>query len=131
MQLVLYDDDFGTVNPLGNKVSKYKVPAFYFVLGNIPAKYHSCLNDINSVLLSPPALNQKYGYQEIFLPSLDDIKLETPRLKIKFEGQEHIFWGTVSVVVADNLAAHALGGFFVILILLTNFVDFAVVLKIN
>ena len=131
MQLVLYDDDFGTVNPLGNKVSKYKVPAFYFVLGNIPAKYHSRLNDINSVLLSPPALIQKYGYQEIFLPSLDDIKLETPRLKIKFEGQEHIFRGTVSVVVADNLAAHALGGFFVILILLTNFVDFAVVLKIN
>ena len=87
MQLVLYDDDFGTVNPLGNKVSKYKVPAFYFVLGNIQAKYHSRLNDINSVLLSPPALIQKYGYQEIFLPSLDDIKLET----LKFEGQEHIF----------------------------------------
>ena len=127
MQLVLYDDDFGTVNPLGNKVSKYKVPAFYFVLGNIQAKYHSRLNDINSVLLSPPALIQKYGYQEIFLPSLDDIKLQT----LKFEGQEHIFRGTVSVVVADNLAAHALGGLFVILILLTNFVDFAVVLKIN
>ena len=39
LQLILYHDDFETVNPLGNKVVKYKVSAFYFVLGNIPAKY--------------------------------------------------------------------------------------------
>ena len=62
LQLVLYYDNFGTVDPLGNKVSKYKVPAFYFVLGNIPAKYRSRLNDINLVLLCPSALVQKYGY---------------------------------------------------------------------
>ena len=32
LKLVLYHD-FGTVNPLGNKVSMYKVSAFYFVIG--------------------------------------------------------------------------------------------------
>ena len=79
-QLVLYHD-FGTVNPLGNKVSKYKVSAFYFVLGNIQAKYRSRLNNRNLVLLSPSALVQRYGYQDILLPLLDDIKtLETSRL---------------------------------------------------
>ena len=31
LQLVLYHDDFGTANPLENKVSKYKASAFYFV----------------------------------------------------------------------------------------------------
>ena len=53
LQFILYHDDFGTINPSGKKVSKYKVSAFYFVLRNIPAKYRSCLNDINLVLVSP------------------------------------------------------------------------------
>ena len=35
------------------------------------------------------------------------------------------------MVIADSLAAHALGGFFVILVLLTDFVDFVIVLKNN
>ena len=87
LQLVLYYDNFGTVDPLGNKVSKYKVSAFYFVLGNIPAKYRLRLNYINLVLLCPSALVQKYEYQKILLPLLDDIKiLETSGLKTKFEG---------------------------------------------
>ena len=102
---------------------------FYFVLGNIPAKYRSRLNDINLGLLSPSALVKKYGYQEILPPLLDDIKiLETSGLNIKFEGQEHIFRGTVSMVVADDLAAHALEvAFFIILVLLTDFVYFLVI----
>lgn len=66
------------------------------------------------------------------LPLLDDIKLlETLGLKVKFEGQEHTSHATVYMAVANNLAAHALGGFFVILVLLTEFADFLTVLKIN
>ena len=37
LEIILYHDDFGTVNPLGNKVSKYKISAFYFLIGNIPS----------------------------------------------------------------------------------------------
>ena len=109
IQLTLYHDDFETVNPLGNKVVKYKVSAF-FVLGNIPAKYRSRLNDINLLLLSPSALVQKYGYKEILQPVLNNIlTLETTGIEIKLGGQEHTFLGAVSMVGADNLAAHALG----------------------
>ena len=75
------------------------------------------------VLLYPSAFVQKYGYQEILLLLLDDKKnLETSGLKIKFEGQEYIFCGKISMFVVHNLVAHALGGFFVILVLLTDFV---------
>ena len=52
LEIILHHDDFGTVNPLGNKVSKYKISAFYFVLGNIPSKFRSRLNDINLLLIS-------------------------------------------------------------------------------
>ena len=57
--------------------------------------------------------------------------METLGLKVKFEGQEHTSHATAYMVVANNLAAHALGGFFVILVLLTEFADFLTVLKIN
>ena len=43
---------------------------------------------MNLVLLSPSALVQNYGSQEILIPLLYDINiLETSGLKIRFEGQ--------------------------------------------
>ena len=46
-------------------------------------------------------------------PRLDDLrKLETEGIYAKFDNWVHQFYGTLTMVVADNLAAHALGGFF-------------------
>ena len=116
LQLILYQDDFSTVNLLWNKVFKYKVSASYFGLGNTPrTNYRSHLNYTNLLLSSPSALVQKYSHKEILQPVLDNLLiLETTGIEIKLGGQEHTFLGTVSMVVADNLTAHALGGFIVI-----------------
>ena len=55
----------------------------------------------------------KYGYKIILVPLLDDIKkLETEGIQVMFEGNQHHFFGTVSMLIADNLAAHAIGGYF-------------------
>ena len=108
----MYHDDFGVSNPLGNKIKKYKTSAFYFVLGNIPTKYRSHLKDIQLALLFPSELTGKYGYESLLQPLIEDI-LETTGIEITFEGRTHIFRGTIMMVVADNLASHALmGGFF-------------------
>ena len=65
------------------------------------------------LLLSPSVSVQKYGYKEILQPVLDDIMtLETTVIEIKLGGKEHTFFGFVSMVVADNLARHALGKFY-------------------
>ena len=57
-------------------------------------------------------LISKYGYQEILRPLLDDLrKLETEEIYIKFDNFVHQFYGTLTMVVADNLATHALGVF--------------------
>lgn len=32
VQIILYHDEFGVSNPLGNKIKKYKTSTFYFVL---------------------------------------------------------------------------------------------------
>ena len=62
-EIILYHDDFGVSNPLRNKFKKYKMPAFYFVLGNIPGKYRSRLKDVQLTLLFPSELTQKYRYR--------------------------------------------------------------------
>ena len=104
-QLILYHDDFNVVNPQGNKVVKYKSSAFCFVLGNIPSKLRSRLCDINLVMISPATL--------ILQPFLKDLeKLETSGIRVVVEGRSIIFRGTLYMVIADNLSAHALGGFF-------------------
>ena len=83
LQLILYHDEFNIVNPLGNKVVKYKSSAFYFVLGNIPSKLRSRLCDINLVMIFPATLISKYGYQLILQPFLDDLeKRETSSIKV-------------------------------------------------
>ena len=113
LQLIIYHDDFNVVNPLGNKVVQYKSSTFYFVLGNIPRKSRSSLCDINLVMIFPAALISKYGYQLILQPFLEDLeKLETSGIKVVAEGRSTIFRGTLYMVIADNLAAQALGGFF-------------------
>ena len=113
VELILYHDDFNVVNPLGNKTVKYKTSAFYFVLGKLPSKFRSKLSDINLILLASAQIVSRYGYQKILQPALDDIKeLETKGVDVTFEGLNHIFYGTVSMIIADNLAAHALAGFY-------------------
>lgn len=56
--MILYND-FGTANPLENKVSTPKISAFYFAFVNIPDKYRSCLYDTGLGLLSSSALAEK------------------------------------------------------------------------
>ena len=113
LQICLYHHDFNIVNSLGNKTQKYKISAFYFVTGNFENKYKSRLQDIHLCILSPANFVNKRGYEKILRPLLDDLlKLETEGIKISFEGVDQKFCGSLSMVIADNLAAHALGGLF-------------------
>ena len=113
LQMCLYHDDFNIVNPLGNKREKYKVSAFYFVICNFSAKFKSRLKDIHVAVLSPASFVSRYGYKTILAPLLDDIKkLETEGIQVIFEGKQHHFFGTVNMLIADDLVAHAIGGYF-------------------
>ena len=112
LELCIYHDDFSIVNPLGNKTHKHKIPAFYFVLGNFPSKFRSRLSDIHLILLSPASLVAKYRCCSHLSLLIEDLKnFETNEISVNFDGLLHHFKGTLSMVVADNLAAHALGFF--------------------
>ena len=81
--------------------------------------------------MSPATFVNKYGYEKILRPLLDDLlKLETEGIKISFEGVEHKFRGSLSMVIADNLAAH-LADFFVTFQLFRDSAGFAIAAKIK
>ena len=98
LQIILYHNDFGLSSPLRNKIKKYKTSSFYFVLGNIPGKYRARPEDVQLALLFSSALIQKYGYDILIQPLIDDIKvLESTGLNVHFDGKIHNFKGTVTI----------------------------------
>ena len=126
LEIILYRDDFDLSNPLENNIKKYKTSAFYFVLGNIPGKCRARLKDLQLALFFPSARIQNYGYDIFIQPLIDDIKvLESIDLNVDFEGKIHNFKGTLTMVVAHNLAAPALGIFFCNFSTVQKFLAFA------
>ena len=88
LQTILYHHAFDVVNLLGNKASKYKVSAFYFVLGNLSAKYKCRLTDIHLVGLTQGKIIRKYEYENVLQPLIDDlIVLETQGRDVLFESR--------------------------------------------
>ena len=112
LQIQFYNDDFTVVNPLGSRAKNYKISAFYYSLGNIRPKYRSKLHVMQLVALCNAAHLKKYGHSTILHTCINDIsKLEEDGLEIEFEGRNLKFFGTISYIAADNLAAHSLGRF--------------------
>ena len=113
LQIIFYYDDFGASNPLGNKTKKYKLGAFYFTLGNLKPKHRSKLHITQLVTLCVSSHIQQYGMSQILEPFLRDMQiLEDQGVDIVFEGRQFNFRGTLTVLCADNLAAHAVGRFY-------------------
>ena len=65
LKIHLYFDDFQVSNPLGNKIVKYKLNAFYFLLGNIEPKYRASLDVINLAILCHSNLSKEYGLSKV------------------------------------------------------------------
>ena len=112
LQIQLYYDDFTTGNPLSNKAKGLKIAGFYFVLGNLHPQFRSKLYVIQLAILCKASLVKKYGFEKVLEPLIKDLKiLETDGIVIHKDGVEHVMHGTLSFLAADNLGAHAIGGF--------------------
>ena len=110
MPLILYIDDLEIANPLGTSRKIHKLCSVYWVFADLPAKYRSALHVIQLAALCKVPDIQRCGYQRALGPLLQDIStLEQDGVFIECLGES--VRGTVSCVVSDNLAAHALAGF--------------------
>ena len=118
LRIKLYTDEFQVVNPLGNKARKHKICAFYFTLDNIPIEFHSKVYTIQLAVLCRSQVVKNLGFDEILTRLVDDLKiLETDGVTVRGATGFITLRGSVSVVIADNLGAHDIGGY------LTSFVS--------
>ncbi|CAC5410253.1 unnamed protein product [Mytilus coruscus] len=82
------------------------------LLGNVTPKYRSQLYVIQLAILCMSSLIKTEGFSAVIDPLLQDLKLlEEEGITIMKSDGEHRLYGTVTAVIADNLGAHAIGGF--------------------
>lgn len=106
-QLILYQDSFEIVNPLGSARNKHKILAVYFTLNQIYPAYRSSLNQIYLLLLCNEKDIKLFGEHMIFRQLVDDIK----ELENGSEINGIIVKAAVLCICGDNLGSHFIGGF--------------------
>lgn len=112
LQIQLYFDDYTLTNPLAASSRKHKICAVYFQLGNIPHQYRSKLSTIQLVSLTKSTVIKEFGMNVVFSQLLQDLKvLETDGISIVFDSNVFHYKGSVTTLIADNLAAHEVGGY--------------------
>ena len=112
LQILLYIDEFTVANPLGYRVTKYKITAVYFLLGNLEPKFRSKVDLIQLAALARTMHVKRHGMLTLLKPLIRDIKvLETDGISVMFENRTLHFRGTCSMCAADNLGAHDIGMF--------------------
>jgi len=112
IQILLYIDDFTLTNPLGTTARKNKLCALYFTLGNLPYNLRSKLYTIQLISLFPSFILKQHGFEVVLEKLVQDLKiLETEGLSIESPIGPVQFHGSISAVIADNLAAHEIGGY--------------------
>jgi len=112
LQIILYYDEFTAVNPLGHRAKKYKISAFYFMLGNVHPKDCSRLHTIYLVVLCYATAMKKCGFDEVLRPLINDLTfLAEQGIVLERTDVTVTLHGALSAVVADNLAAHSIGGY--------------------
>lgn len=111
ISLILYIDEFEICNPLGTSRRKHKICGLYWVLGNLPPGCNSALTSIYLAALIKSNDLKCYGYEKVLKPVINDLViLEQSGIFLSKLGRT--VKGTVQCVVADNLGAHSIAGFF-------------------
>ena len=113
IDVLLYNDDFQTANPLGSKKDKGKVLGVYLSVICLPAKYRARLDNILLVALAESKFVSKYGINAVLEPIVQDLEqLYVSGLQVNVPGE---FEGKVIPrllqAVGDNLALNITLGF--------------------
>lgn len=111
LHIMLYQDGFGTVNPLGDAKSRHKMVGVYFTFGNMDASLRaSTENGFLAMLCLEKDFNE-FGTHRIFQMLITDIKLlETDGIRLCFNDNDVLVKGTIFSLLGDNLGSHQIAG---------------------
>jgi len=107
--LILYQDSFEIVNPLGSGKKKHKLFAVYYTLANIRPENRSQIDHMQLVILCKETIVSAVGLSRIFAKMVQDMQ-RIEETGIEVEDGRYVR-GTIICVVGDNLGSHAVGGF--------------------
>lgn len=112
LQVIAYYDELEVVNPIGSYVKKHKLGCMFYFLANIRPQYRSTLKTIQLIAVGKYEDIVKYGIDYFMQPFVEDLKtLYCDGISILVGGKERVFYGGLLAFLADNLAAHLVGGF--------------------
>ncbi len=109
LKLVLYQDAFEVVNPLGSVKKKHKVLAVYFSLLDKPPHVRSNGDHMQLFLLCREKDFKEFGHAKVFSELLTSLKqLEENWITM---GDKLVVKGALYCIAGDNLGSHTIGGF--------------------
>ena len=108
--MMIYSDAIELVNPLGAGRTKHKVIQIFFSLCEIPKHLRSRIDRIQLVAVFKEKLIKEFGFQKIYQQLVSDLKVLESGVTVYFPIQREVKCG-VLIHPADNLEAHAVGGF--------------------
>ena len=109
LRLILYQDSFEVVNPLGSGKKKHKILAVYLSLADLLPHSRSSIDQMQLVLLCREQDYVKFGQEAVFGPLIKDLR-NVEEKGIHVEGDINIR-GTLCAITGDNLGSHSIGGF--------------------
>lgn len=104
--MILYQDAFEVVNPIGTAVHKHKLIGIYLSIGNLPEHVRSHVNAIKLVALCK---EKDFDHDKVYGKIVHDLKtIESKGLQTS---SGEIIKGSLVFIAGDNLGSHSLGGF--------------------
>ena len=108
LKLILCQDSFEIVNPLGSAKETHKVLAVYLSLANLPIRLRSNTDNMFLVLLCGENDLKRFGAAKVFSELSADLKsLETDGINVDGETVK----GGLCCIAGHNLGSHCIGGF--------------------
>ena len=112
LRIILYQDAFEVVNPLGSGRKKHKVIAVYLTLADLLPSCKSNIDHMQLVMLVREQDFKKFGQEVVFRPLLDDLmSLEEPEIPLNLTETEEMVKGAIVIISGDNLGSHCIGGY--------------------
>lgn len=112
LQIIGYYDELEVVNPIGSYVSTHKLGCLFFFLANIRPQFRSTMKAINLLAVGKQEDIKHYGIDEFLRPFVEDLKvLYYDGIEVEMNGSNCCSVGGLLAFLADNLTAHAVGGF--------------------
>lgn len=107
IHVILYQDAFEIVNPLGSSKGNFRLLAVYMTLENLPLRCRSRVESMQFAMLCRQKDVKEFGLERVLQPLTDLLLLETKGLLIN--GVNHIV--QLDFIAGENLGSHMVGGF--------------------